>query len=51
VIRVEEPVNGEVEVTAKTHDFVMKDANTLRFEVPVAAGAESVLRYTARVRY
>ena len=51
VIRVEEPVNGEVEVTAKTHDFVMKDANTLRFEVPVAAGVESVLRYTARVRY
>ena len=51
VIRVEEPVNGEVEVTARTHDFVMKDSNTLRFEVPVAAGAESVLRYTARVRY
>jgi len=40
-----------VVMTAKTHDFVMKDANTLRFEVPVAAGAESVLRYTARVRY
>jgi hypothetical protein len=51
VIRVEEPVNGEVEVLQKTHDFTMKDSNTLRFEVPVAAGAESVLRYTARVRY
>jgi len=51
VIVVEEPVAGDSEVLQSTHPPVRKDANTLRFEVPVKAGQEAVLRYTARFRY
>jgi hypothetical protein len=50
-IRVEEPVGGDFEVLAKTHEFVKKDANTLQFDIPVAAGKEEVLSYSVRVRY
>ena len=50
-IRVEEPVGGDFEVLKQSHAFVKKDANTLQFEIPVAAGKESVLSYTVRVRY
>jgi hypothetical protein len=50
-IRVEEPIGSEFEVTKNSHPFVKKDANTLQFDVPVAAGKESVLTYTVRVRY
>ncbi len=50
-IRVEEPVSGEFEVLKKSHEFVKKDANTIQFEIPVAAGKESILTYTMRVRY
>jgi len=48
---VEEGLGGESEILQKTHEFTRKDANTIEFKVPVAAGQESVLRYTARVRY
>lgn len=48
---VEEGMGGETEILQKTHDFTRKDANTIEFKVPVPAGQESVLRYTARVRY
>jgi hypothetical protein len=50
-ILVDEGVGGGSEVTQKTHEFVRKDANTIEFTVPVKAGAEAVLTYTARVRY
>jgi len=50
-ILVDEPVNGDVEVTVNSHPFTKKDANTLEFSVPVAAGKEAVLTYTARARY
>jgi hypothetical protein len=50
-IVVEEPVTGDVEVTAKTHEFVRKDAHTLQFTIPVAAGKEVKLAYTAHMRY
>ena len=50
-IRVEEPVGGDFEVLKQSHAFVKKDANTLQFEIPVAAGKESVLTYTVRTRY
>jgi len=50
-IVVEENVGGDSEVIQKTHDFTRKDANTIEFRVPVAAGKESVLGYTVRVRY
>ena len=48
---VEESVGGDNEVLQKTHEYTRKDANTLRFEIPVAAGKTSVLRYTVRMRY
>jgi hypothetical protein len=49
-IVVEEPLRGDSEVIAKTHEFVRKDSNTLQFTVPVPAGKEVKLGYTARVR-
>jgi hypothetical protein len=51
VIAVEEPVNGDFDVIAKTHEFVRKDAHTLQFNIPVPAGKEVKLAYTVRVRY
>jgi hypothetical protein len=51
VIRVEENVGGDIEVTKKTHDFTRKDANTLVFNVPVPKGQKVTLSYTARVRF
>ena len=50
-IVVEESVGGDWEVLEKTHEFTRKDANTLEFRIPVAAGKETMLGYTARVRY
>ncbi len=51
VVLVDESVGGDTEVTRKTQDFVRKDANTIEFTVPVPAGREVVVGYTARVRY
>jgi len=51
VIRVEENVGGDIEVTQKSHDFTRKDANTLVFNVPVPKGQKVTLSYTARVRF
>jgi hypothetical protein len=51
VILVRENVGGDTEITQKTHEFTRKDANTIEFAIPVAAGKEAVLSYTARVRY
>jgi hypothetical protein len=50
-IVVEEPIGGEVEVTQQSQPVTRKDANTLQFTVPVAAGQEVVLTYTVRIRY
>ena len=50
-IVVEESAGGDVEVTQQSHPFTRKDANTLQFDVPVAAGKEAVVSYTAHVRY
>jgi hypothetical protein len=50
-IVVEEGAGGDVEVTQKSHPFERKDANTLKWELAVAAGKETVLTYTVRVRY
>ena len=51
VILVRESVGGDTEITQKTHEFTRTDANTIEFAIPVAAGKEAVLSYTARVRY
>jgi hypothetical protein len=50
-IVVEENVAGDWEMLQKTHEFMRKDANTLEFRVPVAAGKKVVLGYTMRVRF
>jgi hypothetical protein len=38
-------------VTAKSHDFVKKDARTLEFPVTVAPGAEVKVTYTVRTKW
>lgn len=48
---VEEGLMGDSEVLEKTHEFTRVDANTIEFKIPIVPGQESVLRYTARVRY
>ena len=50
-IVVEEPVSGDPEVVSSSSPASRKDANTLQFTLPVAAGKETVLTYTLRVRY
>ncbi len=50
-ILVEEPVAGDHEIVKSSHPATRKDANTLQFNLPVAAGKETVLDYTLRVRY
>ncbi len=50
-IVVEENVGGDNEVIQKTHDYTRKDASTLTFVIPVAAGKEAVMSYTVRLRY
>jgi hypothetical protein len=50
-IVVAENVPGDFDVLQKSHDFTRKDSQTLEFAIPVAAGKESVLTYTVRVRY
>jgi hypothetical protein len=50
-IVVEEPMAGDWEMTESTHKFEKKDARTAKAEVPVAAGAEVVVRYAARLRF
>jgi hypothetical protein len=50
-IVVEEPVQGDFDVVRHSHPFEVKNARTIRFEIPVAAGKEVVLTYTTRVRY
>jgi hypothetical protein len=50
-IVVEESVGGDVDISQPSHPFTRKDANTIQFTVPVAAGKEVEVTYTARVRY
>jgi hypothetical protein len=50
-ILVEEGTSGDHEVVQSSHPATRKDANTLQFTLPVAAGKETMLSYTVRVRY
>jgi hypothetical protein len=50
-IVVQETAGGEVEIIKQSHEFTRKDANTLEVTVPVPAGKEVVVSYTARLRY
>uniref|UniRef100_A0A832MIQ9 DUF4139 domain-containing protein n=1 Tax=Eiseniibacteriota bacterium TaxID=2212470 RepID=A0A832MIQ9_UNCEI len=51
VIVLEEPVSGDTEVLRASHPLARKDAHTLRAEVAVPAGGETVVTYTARIRF
>ena len=50
-IAVEEPVSGDVDVLKSSLPPTRTESNLLRFNVPVAAGKEVVLTYTARQRW
>ena len=50
-IVVEEPVSGDVELVKSSLPATREGANLIRFSVPVAAGKEVVLTYTARQRW
>lgn len=50
-ISVEESVASDFEVIRKSHEFTRKDAGTIVFQVPVAAGKEATLDYAVRVRF
>jgi len=50
-IQVEEPANGETDVVKSSLPVTREEANLLKFTVPVAAGKEVVLTYTARQRW
>ena len=47
----QESLNGDVEILQKSQEFTRKDANTIEFSVPIGAGKEATVTYTARVRY
>lgn len=50
-VTVIEHLYGDWEIIQKTHDFEKKDANTAEFKIPVLANGETVLGYTARLRW
>ena len=50
-IQVEEPANGETDVIKSSLPVKRDEANLLKWAVPVAAGKEVVLTYTARQRW
>lgn len=50
-VTVTENLYGNWEITEKSADYKKKDAETVEFEVPVPAGGESKLTYTARYTY
>lgn len=50
-VEVVEPVGGYWEIIDSSLEPRKVDANTLAFDVPVAANGETVLRYTVEVRY
>jgi hypothetical protein len=49
-VKVYDLVNGEWEVIESTHEPRIESATSLFFEVPIAAGGESILRYRIRIR-
>jgi len=50
-IRVEEPANGDTDVIKSSLPVTRDEANLLKWSIPVAAGKEVVLTYTARQRW
>jgi hypothetical protein len=50
-ITVQENLGGDIEILKSSLPSRRKDANTVEFDVPVAAGKEVTLTYTYRARY
>lgn len=50
-VEVNEPIGGNWQVLSSTHTPTRTDAWAARFEVPVAASGQSVLRYRVSVRW
>ena len=50
-VQVNEPIAGDWRMLTSTHPHRKTDAWAAQFDVPVAAGGESVLRYRVRVRW
>ena len=50
-VEVNEPIGGSWQVLSSTHQATKTDAWAARFQVPVGASGESVLRYHIRVRW
>ena len=50
-IEVEEPANGDTDVLKSSLPVKRDEAGLLKFTVPVPAGKEVVLTYTARQRW
>jgi hypothetical protein len=50
-VQVEEAMSGDWEVLKSSHKSERKDASTLRFEVDVQPGGETVVTYRVQTRY
>jgi len=51
VVTVRESVGGDFEVLEASHAWKKADATTIEFDVPVARGRETKLRYRVSVRW
>jgi hypothetical protein len=50
-VEVNEPIGGTWQIVRSSHKWTKSDAWAAQFDVPVAQGATSVLRYRVRVTY
>ncbi|MGD0623582.1 MAG: hypothetical protein ABSB32_02565 [Thermodesulfobacteriota bacterium] len=48
---MEEPIPGDWEMISNTHPYEKLQANLVRFDVPVAKGKETKVKYRIRFRY
>ena len=51
VVEVNESIGGDRLMLETSHDWTQSSAWAARFDVPVAAGGETTLRYRVRVRW
>ncbi|MGH9330896.1 MAG: DUF4139 domain-containing protein [Vicinamibacterales bacterium] len=51
VVQVNEPIAGDWQILQTSHNATKTEAWAARFDVPVAAGGTSVLKYRVRVRF
>ena len=51
VVEVNEPIGGDWRMLSASHEWTQTAAWAARFDVPVGAGEEVVVRYRARVRW